>query len=162
MPSRTYRMIVVVVSLMLFALSLVLPAISYMSGRPNPTYLRHPAIGPGWALLVFGWAAIVFVQVAAVAWVASVTFFASVINFAYGRDAIAMRLAIASIILGVSFFPLSIYFPILIPFSGQGETIYLPKPEIGFIVWVLSFACVGIGAFSMRRRCVPPRYEVTH
>ncbi|HEY8683495.1 MAG TPA: hypothetical protein VIM06_10020 [Rhodanobacter sp.] len=157
MPSRKYRVIVIAVSLILFVVSLVLPAISYISGRPNLLDVGHPAKGPGWIFLVFGWAAFVFVQVAAVAWVANVTFAASVISFARGRDRMAIRLTIISIVAGISFFPLSIYFPVLIPFSGQGETIYLPKPEIGFAAWVISFACVGVGAFFMNQREIQSR-----
>jgi ABC-type glycerol-3-phosphate transport system permease component len=107
---------------------------------------------PGWLPLVFGGIAALFMQVAAFSTLANPIFLAALVAYGFGRNRISGILAATSIVIGASFFPLSWSYPVLIPFSGQGETLNHPEPMVGFVLWMMSFLVIFLGGTASYAR----------
>lgn len=147
------RRIVVFVATLLYMASLCLPAFSYIPFlTSSPTHIVYM---PGWSPLIFGGVAALFMEVAAFSCLANPIFLVAVFAYGFGKDRISMWLAATSIVVGWIFFPLSAKQPVLIPFSGMGETLNHPKPMVGFYLWMASFLAIFLGAllsiFRQRR-----------
>ncbi|MGN6323167.1 MAG: hypothetical protein ACTHNE_15720 [Dyella sp.] len=56
---------------------------------------------------------------------------------------------------GAAFFPLSALHPVIIPLSGEGETLNCPKPMLGLYLWMAAFVVVFLTALiaDYRQRC---------
>jgi hypothetical protein len=140
------RRIIIFVALGCYAASLCLPAFSYIpylaSSPPQTVYM------PGWLPLVCGGIAALFMQVAAFSNLANPVFFAASLAYGFGKNRISATLAVISMLIGASFFPLSSSHPVLIPFSGRGETLNHPEPMIGFVLWMTSFLLIFLGSIA--------------
>jgi hypothetical protein len=122
-----------------FIASLFLPAFSASHSEFDVAEMSSTQ---GWSALTFGWIALIFLQTPAIAWLANPFFVLALRDFWRGLYRSSMWLAIACMLFGSSFFLLSLFQPMLVVFSGDGQNLYHPKPEIGFFIWMASFAAI--------------------
>jgi hypothetical protein len=145
------RRIVIFVAILLYIGSICLPAFSYVPFLNSSQ--RGVSNFYGWAALPFAPVAMLFMELAAFAWLANPIFLSALITYGFGKDRISIALAAAAIAVGWAFFPLSVNQPVLIPFSGMGEMLNYPKPMVGFYLWIASFLAIFLGALlSIFRR----------
>ena len=138
------RLFVISSAIALYGSSLYLPAFSYI-----PFLDKIPesiARMPGWAPLVFGAVAVLFAQVAAISFLANPSFFAAFIAYCAREYKLSEKCSAASFVLGLAFFPLDWIRPVMLLFSGEGETLNHPIPMIGYAVWMLTFLTTYLGA----------------
>jgi hypothetical protein len=129
-----------------------LPAFSYVPFLNNPQ--RDISNFYGWSALPFAPVAMLFMESAAFAWFANPIFLSALFTYGFGKDRISIALAATAIVVGWIFFPLSAKHPVLIPFSGMGETLNYPNPMVGFYLWMASFLAIFLGALlSSYRQC---------
>jgi hypothetical protein len=125
-----------------FITSLFLPA---FSASDSELSAHQVTAAQGLTALTCGWIAIIFIQTPALAWLANPFFAFAFFEFWRGRYRSSMWLAVACMIFGASFFLFSMFQPMLMVFTGDGQILYHPKPELGFISWMASFLIVVVG-----------------
>lgn len=136
MDTKTLRRITIILALGFFIAALCLPAFNY---TPPGSYKYSAGAVQGWFPFSFGWIAMMFLEPASVAWLANPFFLFAMHSFYVGRYTSSMWLSAASMFFALSFFPICWLQPLLIVFSGTGETINHPKPEVGFAAWMAAF-----------------------
>ena len=129
-----------------YVAALLLPAFRFTSHIPPDPVVGEVEIYPGWFVLVFGPIGIAFLEQSAIAWLANCTFLAGTLLYGFGRYGKAAVLAIASAVLGASFFWTSKLHPMRVLFSGRDDYMNHPIPMLGFSVWMSSFAILFLGA----------------
>jgi hypothetical protein len=144
MDATTIRKIVLYVATVGFLVALIFPGFDYT--KPGD-FVYMPSF-PGWALLVLGWIPMIFVQPAALAWLANPFFLVAIYKFYVRNYWSSMWVSGACILLAGSFFPICWLRPMLLVFTGAGETINHPRPNVGFIAWMAAFLIVFV--FSKR------------
>lgn len=138
------KRIAVLLAVVLYVSSLFLPAFSYV---PFLGDARRPfSYFYGWAALPFGPVAMLFLEFAASAWAANPIFFGALLSSGFGRYRLSAILAAMSLAIGAAFFPLSALHPVIIPLSGEGETLNYPKPILGFYLWMAAFFVIFLTA----------------
>jgi hypothetical protein len=142
MPRRTLQKIVLVAAIGCFMASLFLPAFSASNAEFNG---RQLSAAQGWEALAFGWIDLIFIQTPALAWLANPFFALALFEFWRGQYRSSMWLAMACVMIGASFFLFSAFQPMLVVFTGDGQTLYHPEPEPGFISWMASFVIILAG-----------------
>jgi hypothetical protein len=146
MNAMTLRWMVIVAAMGFFIASLCLPAFSYVTHVPSDHVTSQvSSTGPGWHLFATGWFAIIFLEPAAFSWLANVTFSSAVIVYALGSCRSSALLAVLSMLFDASFFPISNWAPATVLFSGQGEAFNHPRPELGFVAWMVSLVIILAG-----------------
>jgi hypothetical protein len=144
MDTSALRKVVLYTAVACFLAALCLPAFSYT--KPG-AYVYGPSIS-GLFPFLFGCVPMIFVQPAAVAWLANPFFLAAIYKFYVGNYWSSMWISGACMLLGASFFPICWFQPMLMVFTGLGETINHPKPGFGFVAWMAAFLIVFV--FSKR------------
>ena len=157
MEAKTWKRVVTLVVVGCYVAALLLPAFRFTSHIPPDPVVGEVEIYPGWFVLVFGPIGIVFLEQSAVAWLANCTFLAGILLYGFGRYGKAAVLAMASAILGASFFWTSKSHPMRVLFSGRDDYMNHPIPMLGFSVWMSSFAILFLGAVlgKLMRRVRP-------
>ncbi|HUA81230.1 MAG TPA: hypothetical protein VL997_12710 [Dyella sp.] len=148
MSQLTVRRIVLGVAVGCFIVSLFLPAFSSTDSEFDVT---HVVFTQGWTALAFGWIALIFIQTPAIAWLANPFFLFALRDFWRRQYQSSMWLAVACLLFGSSFFLLSLFQPLLVVFSGNGQTLYHPKQEVGFAIWMISFFVIFLASAVLSR-----------
>lgn len=146
MEVKAWRLIVMLAVLGCYGIALYLPAFRFTSHIPPDPVAGEVEIYPGWFVLAFGSMGIAFVQQAAIAWLANCTFLSGILLFVSGHDGKSAAVAIASALLGASFFWISKWHPMPVLFSGRDDYMNHPIPMIGFSFWMSSFGILFFGA----------------
>jgi hypothetical protein len=145
MTQLTLQRIALVAAAGCFIASLFLPAI-YASNSQSNAMAAFPY--QGLEAFAFGWIALIFIQTPAMAWLANPFFVFALGEFWRGKYRSSMWLALACLIFGSSFFLFSMFQPMAVVFTGDGQVLYHPRPGIGFIIWMISFLVIFLmGAF---------------
>jgi hypothetical protein len=152
MSELTVRRIALFVALGCFITSMFLPAFSASNSEVDVTQVTA---SQGWTALAFGWIALISVQMPAIAWLANPFFLFAIRDFWRRLYRSSMWLAVASLLFGSSFFLLSLFQPMLVVFSGNGQTLHHPRPEIGFAIWMFSFCVIFLAGATLSwfRKC---------
>jgi len=163
MTQRHHRTVVIAVALAFFAASLFLPAETFITHvTPDHTAGRVETM-PGWFFAGFGWIGVIFLQPAAMGWLANISFFAAIFSYAEGRHVRSMILSGISILIAVVFFRVSVSDPMPVLFTGQADVMNRPKALIGFYVWIAAFATFFLGSWVSVSKVVwadaPPTTE---
>lgn len=146
MEAKVWRRIVTLAAVGCYGAALLLPAFRFTSHIPPDPVVGEVEIYPGWFVLAFGLMGVAFLQQSAMAWLANCTFLAGTLFYGFGRYGKAAVMALASAILGASFFWTSSSHPVRVLFSGRDDYMNHPIPMLGFSVWMSSFAILFFGA----------------
>ncbi|WP_213947676.1 hypothetical protein [Luteibacter sp. dw_328] len=147
MTPRHHRTVVIAAALACYGASLFLPAVTYITHVPPDHPVGHMETAPGWFFAGFGWIGVIFLQSAAMGWLANLTFFATIFCYAEGRHVRSMILSGMSILIAVFFFHLSVSEPMPVLFSGLNDVMNRPKALIGFYVWIAAFVTFFLGSW---------------
>ncbi|KLD75691.1 hypothetical protein Y886_25530 [Xanthomonas hyacinthi DSM 19077] len=152
---------VIAVALALFAASLFLPAETFITHvAPDHTAGRIETM-PGWFCAGFGWIGVIFLQPAAMGWLANISFFAAIFSYAEGRHVRSMILSGISILIAVVFFRVSVSDPMPVLFTGQADVMNRPRALIGFYVWIAAFATFFLASWFSVSKLVWPIHTPT-
>src|SRR5579859_8023749 len=132
MEVKAWRLVVMLAALGCYVAALYLPAFSFTSHIPPDPVAGEVEIYTGGFVLAFGPMGVAFIQLPAVAWLANCTFLSGMMLFVSGDDGKSAALAIASALLGASFFWISKSHPMPVLFSGRDDYMNHPIPMIGF------------------------------
>ena len=155
----TFAVLTTVLSMALFALSLVLPAFAYQldDGRSQDV-LGLRAFATGWfpaiseiGSLVTGGGEAKYLPM--LAWVANPLLFLAWLAAIDRRQLAAFGLAVASLVFGLVFL-----FAHTVPTVTGGS--WPPHCRIGFVVWVLAIACAAVAGVGVDERV--PRAPLSH
>ncbi len=152
MSERNCRWTIIAVAIALYATSLFLPAVTFITHVPPDHAIGHVVTYPGWYLAGFGWIGTLFLKPAAMGWLANITFIAAIFCHAESRYERSMVLSAISIAIAVFFFWLSLSHPMPVLFSGIDDVMNEPKALLGFYCWVVSFAFFLFGSWMTKRK----------
>jgi hypothetical protein len=140
MSPKSHRTAVVAAALTLYVASLFTPAMTYLTHVSPDHVAGKVETVSGWFFAGFGWIGVLFLQPAAMGWLANITFLPAIGFHAEGRHVRSMILSGASLVIAVIFFWVSVSEPMPVLFSGLNDAMNRPKALIGFYLWIAAFA----------------------